>query len=197
MTFTAKTLIAALAVSAPLSAFANVLDFPQPQEAPDEINVVIEIPAGSAIKYEADAKTGTIIVDRFQSMAVAYPANYGSITSSKGGDGDPLDALVFTRFPVTPGAVIKVRPIGIMKMVHGGETDDKIVAVPTSKVDPSYDAIKTIADLPKVEQDRVAEFFRVYKNLPGNRKKVEVNGFEPADAAKQVVKAAVDNATKK
>lgn len=191
---TALAIVSAIVLFNPLAASAdNVLNFKQSDKAPDEVNIVVEIPAGSNIKYETDADTGQIFVDRFQSMPVAYPANYGSITRTKGGDGDPLDVLVFTRAPIAPGAVIKVRPIGVMKMIDAGEIDDKIVAVPVSKVDPTYDNVKTVADLPKIEQDRMLQFFRVYKMLPEGRKAVEVNGFEPADAAKSLIKTALEN----
>ncbi len=123
-------------------------------------------------------------------MPVIYPANYGSITSTLAGDGDPLDALVYTREPIVPGAIIKVRPIGVLKMIDGGETDDKIVAVPTSKIDPTYDNIKEITDLPKIEQQRLEAFFRVYKQLPEGRKVVELGGFDTAEtAANEVAKA--------
>ncbi len=82
-------------------------------------------------------------------MPVAYPANYGSLTQSLAGDGDPLDVVFYTRAPMTPGTLIKLRPIGVLKMIDGGEKDDKIIAVPASKIDPTYDDIMTITDLPK------------------------------------------------
>lgn len=131
-------------------------------------------------------------------MPVIYPANYGSITSTLAGDGDPLDALVYTREPIVPGAIIKVRPIGVLKMIDGGETDDKIVAVPTSKIDPTYDNIKELSDLPKIEQQRLEAFFRVYKQLPEGRKSVELGGFDTAEtAANEVAKAIKAFADKK
>jgi inorganic pyrophosphatase len=167
-----------------------VLEFPQPENNPEEFYAVTEIPAGGIIKYETDAKTGFIIADRFQSMPVAYPANYGSLTQSLAGDGDPLDVVFYTRAPMAPGTLIKLRPIGVLKMVDGGEKDDKIIAVPASKIDPTYDDIKTIADLPKIEQQRLEAFFRVYKELPEGRKKVELAGFNDAAAAKQEIKSA-------
>lgn len=169
----------------------NVIAFEQPDKAPEEINMVVEIPAGGFIKYETDVKTGQLFVDRFQSMPVAYPANYGSITRTKADDGDPLDVLVFTRAPVHPGAVMKVRPIGIMKMIDGGDIDDKVVAVPVSKVDPTYDPITSLDDLPKIERERLAAFFRVYKMLPDASKVVEVKGYEDAEAAKAMIRAAM------
>lgn len=187
---TVFALMATLALAAPASAdFVNPFAYPQPEDA-SEFYTVIEIPAGSITKYEIDADNGHVIVDRFQSMPVAYPANYGSIPSSIAGDGDPLDALVYTREPIVPGAFIKVRAIGVLKMIDGGETDDKIVAVPASDIDPTYDDIKNITDLPKVEQQRLEAFFRVYKQLPEGRKVVELNGFSDAETAKaEVIKA--------
>jgi inorganic pyrophosphatase len=159
---------------------------------PRDIQVVIEIPAGSFTKYEIDTNTGQLIVSRFQSMPVVYPANYGSIPGSSGGDGDLLDALVLTRGPVYPGAFIRVRPIGVLKMIDGGETDDKIVAVPVSDVDPTYDDIQSIEDLPSIERNRIEQFFAVYKRLPTGRKEVKLNGYEGASAAIGRVKTALD-----
>lgn len=170
----------------------NILDFPQPENNPEEFFALTEIPAGGIIKYETDAKTGFIFADRFQSMPVAYPANYGSLTQSLGGDGDPLDVIFYTRAPMAPGTLIKLRPIGVLKMIDGGESDDKIVAVPASKIDPTYDDIKSMSDLPKLEQQRLEAFFRVYKELPEGRKKVELNGFGDAAAAKTEIKSAYD-----
>ncbi|WP_158784033.1 inorganic diphosphatase [Pantoea sp. BAV 3049] len=180
-----------LAASSQVSAM-NILDFPQPENNPDEFYALTEIPAGGIIKYETDAKTGFIVADRFQSMPVAYPANYGSLTQSLGGDGDPLDVIFYTRAPMAPGTLIKLRPIGVLKMIDGGESDDKIVAVPASKIDPTYDEIKTVSDLPKLEQERLQAFFRVYKQLPDGRKKVELNGFNDDAAAKTEIKSAFE-----
>lgn len=182
----------AMLFAGPSSAeFVNPIDFPQSGD-PTDVQVVIEIPAGSFTKYELDAKTGHIFVDRFQSMPVVYPTNYGSIPSTVGLDGDPLDALVITRQPVYPGALIRVRPIGIMKMIDGGDIDDKIVAVPISKLDPTYDEIKTIDDLPAIERSRIEQFFAVYKNLPDGRKVVEMKGFDGVNAAVDMLKTGLD-----
>jgi inorganic pyrophosphatase len=170
--------------------FVNPFAYPQPEDS-TEFFSVIEIPAGSFTKYEIDADTGHIVVDRFITMPMAYPTNYGSITSSLGGDGDPLDALVYSRQPIVPGAVIRVRAIGVLKMIDGGDKDDKIVAVPVSKIDSTYDAIKEISDLPKIEQERLQAFFAVYKNLPEGSKKVELGGYEPAAKAEEEVAASI------
>lgn len=185
-----KTILTAgLLLSAAAQAH-NVLEFPQPENNPEEFYAVTEIPTGGIVKYETDAKTGFIVADRFQSMPVAYPANYGSLTQSLAGDGDPLDVVFYTRAPMAPGTLIKLRAIGVLKMIDGGEKDDKIIAVPASKIDPTYDDIKTISDLPKIEQQRLEAFFRVYKELPEGRKKVELAGFNDAAAAKQEIKSA-------
>lgn len=165
--------------------------YPQPQDDTSEFLTVIEIPAGSFTKYEIDPEFGYVLVDRYQSMPVVYPANYGSLPSTLAGDGDPLDALVLTREPVVPGAVIRSRAIGVLNMIDGGEEDSKIIAVPASDIDPTYDDIQDIADLPAIERERIEAFFRVYKQLPEGRKVVELNGFDGADVAQQMVADAI------
>lgn len=191
-----KTTILALAATLALAGaahaeYVNPFAFPQPEDS-SEFFTVVEIPAGSFTKYEIDADNGHVIVDRYQSMPVVYPANYGSIPSSLGGDGDPLDALVFTREPIVPGAFIKVRAIGVLHMIDGGEEDDKIIAVPASDIDPTYDDIQSIDDLPEIERQRVEAFFRVYKQLPEGRKVVELNGFSGVNEAQQMVMDAIE-----
>lgn len=163
----------------------------QAENAPDEAYVAIEIPAGSMTKYEIN-EDGFIFVDRYQSMPVVYPANYGSLPSTLGGDGDPLDALVFSREPIVPGAFIKVRPVGFLKMIDGGEDDEKIIAVPASDIDPTYDSIQEIDDIPAAELARIEAFFRVYKQLPDPNKKVELHGYGNAAEAKEMLKTAIE-----
>jgi inorganic pyrophosphatase len=124
-------------------------------------------------------------------MPVVYLANYGVITASLAGDGDNLDVLVLSREPIVQGALIRVRPIGVLKMLDGGEEDDKVIAVPTTQVDPTYDSIRTIEDLPAVETQRIEAFFRVYKQLPEGRKVVELNGFLGATEAKALIEKAI------
>lgn len=190
-----KRLLLAAAATVLLSGAAlaeNILAYEQPKNFPDEFNLLIEIPAGTGVKYETNNDTGDIIVDRFMAMPVNYPANYGSITRTKNVDGDPLDALVITRMPIQAGAIIKVRPIGLMKMVDGGDQDDKIIAVPVTKVDPTYADIKTLDDLPKMDRERLLAFFRVYKQLPEGSKVVEMKGFDSIEAAKDIAKKAGD-----
>lgn len=189
--------LASLCLAATLFAGAAHAEMPHPYtyaqpEDTTEFFTVIEIPQGSFTKYEIDKDTGYVLVDRYQSMPVVYPANYGSIPSSLAGDGDPLDGIVYTREPIVPGAVIKVRAIGVLNMIDGGEEDSKIVTVPVSDVDPYYDDIQDIADLPEIERQRLEAFFRVYKQLPEGRKVVELNGFSGKDEAQTMVTDAIE-----
>ncbi|WP_275289051.1 inorganic diphosphatase [Halomonas elongata] len=187
----ASFLVAAgLLATTPVQA-QNVFDYPQTDDAPASFHVVNEIPAGSFTKYEIDAEHGQLIVDRYVSMPVRYPANYGSITSSAGGDGDPLDALVLTRDSIYPGAVIKVRAIGVLRMIDDGEADDKIIAVPADDVDPTYADVDGMEDLPAMQVERLNAFFRVYKNLPDGGD-IELNGFGDASEAREILTQAFD-----
>ncbi|MCL6714041.1 inorganic diphosphatase [Pseudomonas sp. R2.Fl] len=160
----------------------------QSSKVPEEAVLAVEIPAGSFTKYEINEE-GLLFVDRFQSMPVAYPANYGSMPRTLAGDGDPLDALVLTREPLHPGVLIRFRPIGVLRMVDDGKTDEKIIGVPTDKVDPTYAGIRDLADLPAIERDRIEAFFRVYKDLPRGRNPVRLNGYGDAAEAKVLIQA--------
>jgi len=162
----------------------------QPAAAPEEVLLVVEIPAGSATKYEI-GEDGLVYVDRFVSMPVAYPANYGSIPRSLAGDGDPLDALVLTRAPLHPGVLVRFRPVGVLRMRDGGEQDDKIIGVPADAVDPTYTDVRDIGELSAVERERIEAFFRVYKDLPNGRGAVVLDGFGDAEEAKGLVRAAL------
>ncbi|MGY8563336.1 inorganic diphosphatase [Stenotrophomonas rhizophila] len=159
----------------------------QPKEAPEEANLAVEIPAGSFTKYEIK-DDGLVHVDRFQSMPVAYPANYGSMPRTLAGDNDPLDALVLTREPLHPGVIVRFRPIGYLKMVDKGEHDEKVIGVPTDKIDPTYANIRDLQDLPLIERQRIEAFFRVYKDLPEGRNPVELSGWGNAAEAKAVIR---------
>lgn len=168
----------------------------QPDNAPEEALLAVEIPAGSSTKYEIN-EDGLVFVDRFQSMPVAYPANYGSMPRTLAGDGDPLDALVLTREPLHPGVLIKFRPIGYLKMTDKGEHDDKVIGVPTDKIDPTYAGIRDLADLPQIERQRIEAFFRVYKDLPEGRNPVVLNGWSDAAAARTLIREAMRNFDRK
>lgn len=162
----------------------------QPAKAPAELLLAVEIPAGSFTKYEI-GEDGLLHVDRFLAMPMAYPANYGSMPRTLAGDGDPLDALVLIRAPLHPGAVIRFHPVGVLRMVDGGEADEKIIGVPVDKVDASYAGIRDLADLPKAEIDRIEAFFRVYKQLPAGSKTVELHGWGDAAEARRIAAEAL------
>lgn len=163
----------------------------QPASAPDEVLLAVEIPAGSFTKYEIGEDDGLVYVDRFQSMPVAYPANYGSMPRTLAGDNDPLDALVFTREPLHPGTLIRFRPIGVLRMLDDGEHDEKIIGVPTDKVDPTYAGIRDLVDLPVMERERIEAFFRVYKDLPAGPNAVLLQGFGDASEARALIEASL------
>lgn len=181
-----------LAMASPLLAAAELLHpfaLPQPGNAPEEALLVVEIPAGGAIKYEL-GEHGELRVDRFLSMPVAYPANYGSMPQTLAGDGDPLDALVLTRLPIQPGAVVRFRPLGVLRMVDKGEADEKIVGVPVDAVDPTYAKLRVLEDLPALDIQRIEAFFRVYKQLPGGAD-IQLNGWGDAAEARQLIRRAL------
>ena len=168
----------------------------QLKKAPEEVLLAVEIPAGSFTKYEINEE-GLVYVDRFQSMPVVYPANYGSMPRTLAGDGDPLDALVLTREPLHPGVLIAFRPIGYLRMLDKGEQDDKVIGVPTDKVDPTYSNIRDLADLPEIERQRIEAFFRIYKDLPAGRNPVVLNGYGNAAEAKVLITEAGQRFEKK
>ncbi len=136
-----------------------------PSGSVEKFNVVIEIPYGSQNKYEIDAETGALFLDRVLYGAAFYPGNYGFVPSTKAEDGDALDAIVFMTNPVPPMTVVPCRAIGMMQMIDSGELDSKVLAVPVS--DPRFDDIKTIEDLPKHTLKDLTDFFenmQKYKN---------------------------------
>lgn len=162
----------------------------QAKDAPESAVLAVEIPAGSMTKYEINEE-GLVFVDRFQSMPVACPANYGSLPRTLAGDGDPLDALVLTREALHPGVLIRFRPVGVLRMEDDGEADQKIIGVPTDKVDPTYAGIRDLNDLPQAERDRIEAFFRVYKDLPKGRNPVRLSGYGDAAEAKALIRDAM------
>lgn len=158
------------------------------KNAPDEINAIIEISKDSKIKYELDKESGMLVLDRMLYSAVHYPASYGFIPQSYCDDKDPLDVLVICEEPILPMTLVKVIPIGVMKMIDGGEGDDKIIAVLAD--DPEYKHVRDIKDLSPHLVKKIEQFFKEYKNL--ENKTVEVNGFFDATVAKQIVKESID-----
>lgn len=187
-------LTGAALLMASLPAAANNPDAEvKPSSSNQTATALIEIPAGSAIKYEIDPVSGRLVVDRFLSMPIAYPANYGFIPNAMAGDGDPLDVLVYTRTPLLPGVTIEIRPIGVLKMTDGGLQDDKLIAVPTDRVDPTYANIRNISDLPSAQTDALRAFFRVYKDLPEQNSAVVVGDLMDAEVALVSLRSATAN----
>lgn len=155
-------------------------------ENPDKVTAVIEIPFGSNIKYELDKDSGAIMVDRVMFSTVFYPANYGFVPSTLADDGDPADILVLGEYPVAPGSVIKCRLIGVLEMEDESGQDEKLIAVPHSKIDPQFDRVKTLNDLPEITLKRIKNFFETYKILePG--KWVKVKEFKGVEEAKTIL----------
>jgi inorganic pyrophosphatase len=166
-------------------------------DPPHEINVVIEVPiGGEPIKYEMDKRAGTLVVDRFLYTPMRYPGNYGFIPHTLSADGDPCDVIVANTRPIIPGAMIAVRPIGVLKMTDEAGGDEKIVAVPTPKLTRRYEHVKTYTDLPEITWRQIEHFFSHYKDLePG--KWVTFAGWGDADEAKRLILEAVDRAKAK
>ncbi len=152
---------------------------------PEEVNVIIEIPANSSpVKYEIDKETGAMFVDRFISTPMFYPCNYGFVPETLADDGDPADVLVITPYPLIHDSVITARPIGVLKMTDEAGKDSKILAVPTGKLCKAYNNIQTIDDVGVTLKDQIEHFFTYYKDLDEG-KWVKIDGWGSAEEAKQ------------
>lgn len=156
-----------------------------------DFNVIIEIPMNSSpVKYEFDKYASAIIVDRFIQVSMSYPCNYGFIPHTLSNDGDPADILVITQYPVIPGAIITVRPIGVLMMEDESGMDEKILAVPISKLDITFDYIQDIDNVPEMLKEKIKHFFEYYKKLEKN-KWVKIVGWENANKAKEIIAEAI------
>ncbi|MEZ5605943.1 MAG: inorganic diphosphatase [Burkholderiaceae bacterium] len=157
------------------------------KNAPAEFNVIIEIPMNSdPIKYEVDKATGTLFVDRFMTTAMYYPANYGYVPQTLSGDGDPVDVLVVTPYPLQPGVGVTCRALGMLKMEDEAGVDAKVLAVPIDKVLPIYSHWKTVTDINPMRLKAISHFFEHYKDLEDG-KWVKVLGWEGVEAAHQEI----------
>ena len=161
---------------------------------PEDVNVIVEVPiGGEPIKYEMDKAAGTLVVDRFLHTPMRYPGNYGFVPHTLSEDGDPIDVLVANTRPIVPGAVINVRPIGVLRMVDDAGGDEKILAVPTPKLTQRYAHVFNYTDLPRITLEQVQHFFEHYKDLePG--KWVKMNGWGDAAEAKRLIREAIARA---
>jgi inorganic pyrophosphatase len=160
-------------------------------DVPNEINVVIEIPAHSdPVKYELDKTTGAMYVDRFMNTAMHYPCNYGYVPNTLSKDGDPVDVMVVTPCPLIPGSVIECRPVGVLKMTDESGDDAKVLAVPIDKLSRLYRRVQDFRDMPELLLEQIAHFFEHYKDLDEG-KWVRVEGWGGADEAKAEIMESV------
>lgn len=164
---------------------------------PDDVNVVIEVAnGGEPIKYEMDKAAGTLVVDQFLYTPMRYPGNYGFVPHTLSEDGDPIDVLVANTRPIIPGAVINVRPVGVLKMMDESGGDEKIIAVPSPKLTQRYMNVHNFTDLPAITLEQIQHFFEHYKDLePG--KWVKVEGWGDAAEAKALIVNAIARAANK
>ena len=158
-------------------------------KTPSEVNVIIEIAAeGHPVKYEIDKDSETLHVDRILSTPMVYPANYGYIPLTLADDGDPVDVLVITPYPLLPGSVVAARPLGMLNMSDEKGEDVKLIAVPVDGISLLYQDVKSIDDLPKSLLQRIEHFFAHYKDLESG-KWVKIEGWEGIDRAHKEIEA--------
>jgi inorganic pyrophosphatase len=164
---------------------------------PEDVNVIVEVPiGGEPIKYEMDKAAGTLVVDRFLHTAMRYPGNYGFVPHTLSEDGDPIDVLIANTRPIVPGAIINVRPVGVLKMQDDAGGDEKIIAVPVPKLTKRYAHITEYLQMPEITIQQIQHFFEHYKDLePG--KWVKVIGWGGAAEARRFIADAIARAKAK
>ncbi len=166
-----------------------------PPGTPEEINTIIEIGRGSNNKYEIDKETGLIKLDRANYSAAAYPFDYGFVPQTLWHDGDPLDIVLLTTYPLQPGILVSARPVAVIEMIDSGESDYKIIAVPTE--DLRWNDVQDLADLNQHTVKEIKHFFETYKELKGKPALVEINGIKGKDAAIVAFKESIELYKKK
>ena len=163
------------------------------KNVPEDVNVIIEVPVGGEpIKYEMDKEAGTLVVDRFLYTPMRYPGNYGFIPHTLSDDGDPCDVLIVNTRAIIPGAVMSVRPVGVLFMEDEAGGDEKILAVPSSKLTQRYDKVKTYSDLPDITLQQIQHFFEHYKDLEKG-KWVKIQGWEGPEGAREEIRVGMKN----
>src|SRR5881392_4161928 len=162
------------------------------KNVPHDVNVIIEVPVGGEpIKYEMDKAAGTLFVDRFLHTPMRYPGNYGFVPHTLSDDGDPIDVLVANTRPILPGAVMNVRPIGVLRMEDDAGGDEKIIAVPSARITQRYVHVKAYTDLPEITRQQIEHFFVHYKDLePG--KWVKLMGWGDVAEAERMIMEGIE-----
>lgn len=159
---------------------------------PDAVKAIIEVPLNSNIKFEIDKESGAVEVDRVLYSAVHYPANYGFVANTLSDDGDPADILVLCDYALQAGSFIKCRLVGVLMTEDESGGDEKLLAVPTEKIDPTYKNIQDLDDVPEHTLNRIKNFFETYKMLEPN-KWVKVSGFRDKAEATKILDKAIKN----
>jgi inorganic pyrophosphatase len=164
------------------------------KKAPDEVNVIVENPMGGVpVKYEMDKESGAIMVDRIIHTPMYYPGNYGFIPHTLSDDGDPVDVLVIGLTPVIPGAVMAVKPVGVLLMEDDGGQDEKIIARPVDKLFPYHSNVNDFEDIQPIIRQQIEHFFTHYKDLEKG-KWVKIGGWANADRARELITEGVARA---
>jgi inorganic pyrophosphatase len=164
---------------------------------PHEVNVIVEVPVGGEpIKYEMDKEAGTLVVDRFLYTSMRYPGNYGFIPHTLSDDGDPCDVLIANQRGIVPGAIVAVRPVGVLRMQDEAGGDEKIIAVPVPKLTRRYEKVHNYTDLPEITLKQIEHFFQHYKDLESD-KWVKVLGWGDAEEARGLIVEAIERANAK
>lgn len=166
-------------------------------DPPKDVNVIVEVSVGGQpIKYELDKEAGTLVVDRFLYTPMTYPGNYGFVPHTLSEDGDPIDVLVCNTRQLVPGCVVNVRPIGALMMEDDSGKDEKIIAVPSSRLTKRYEGIDNFSDLPEITLKQIEHFFEHYKDLePG--KWVKIGDWLDAATARRMIAAAIARAQRR
>lgn len=169
-------------------------EIPIGNNPPEDVNVIIEVPVGGEpIKYEMDKKSGALFVDRYLYTPMRYPGNYGFVPHTLSDDGDPIDILVASTRAIAPGAVMNCRPIGVLIMQDEAGHDEKIIAVPSTRLTRRYENVREYRDLPEITLDQIQHFFEHYKDLePG--KWVEFDKWGGSDKARELIQEAMARA---